>query len=112
MIRWGSRVTGRTRSHTSRYAGWRAVSQRSRAGEDAGGLERGCGDRVDLEHAPARPGLQVPAHLVEQRVHAVAVERHRHAVGGVVDLDRAVRGEPDADRLPAPREAAEVARVD
>ena len=69
-------------------------------------------ERVQLEHAAAQARLEVAAHLVEHRVHAVVADRHGHAVRRVGDADRLPGREPHADRLPAAVEAAVVAGVD
>ena len=45
-------------------------------------------------------------------MHAVAVYGHRHAVRGVGDADGPPRRQPDADGLPAAREATDVVGVD
>ena len=81
------------------------------AREHVRGVERIGQQRVDLEDAPPEAPLEVMAHLVEDGVHPVAVERHRHAVGVVRHADGLPRREPDAHGLPPAREAADVVRV-
>ncbi len=82
------------------------------AGEDPARMVGIGEERVDLEDALAEAGFQVVPHLVEHGVHAVSVHRHRHAIGRVGHADRPPGGEPDADRLPASGEAADVVGVD
>ena len=106
-----ARLVAPRREHRRHRAHDRAARAGDRAGDDLGDRERIGAERVDLEDRPAEPALEMPAHLVEHGVHAVTVDRHRHAVGRVGHADRFVGREPDAHGLPAAVEAAHVPGV-
>ena len=106
-----ARLVTPRREHRRHRAQDRAARPGDRAGDDPSDREGVGAEGVDLEDRPAEPALEMPAHLVEHGVHAVTVDRHRHAVGCVGHADRCVGREPDADGLPAAVEAAHVPGV-